>query len=107
MDKNMRKRVVKLLRKTADNIKKYGWTKNTYGDKSKGFCVAGALIAAQKELKTEGNVYFKADKALDQQLRMDYNRMSYISWNDQQRDKRKVIRFIERTARNVESGKLS
>jgi len=99
--KKERKKAAKVLRKAAGLIQNVGWCRRTsvkHNDKGKviGYCSVGALSHAHPAYDpavarlTEGIL----ETLLDGQ--------NLVSWNDRQRDRRKVIRLFLRGAAVLE-----
>lgn len=82
------------------------------------FCLRGALYEASRQCMSaageRGNpiftAYDNAENAVSEEINRSYpnhgfgSRWSVIRWNDEQRDKRKVIRVLRRTARRLRAG---
>ncbi len=67
--------------------------------KADRFCAMGAVMAVSP---------MRGDTALKpvyKQLEYDYGVNSLVVWNDTQKDKRKVVRLLRRTARNLRNRK--
>jgi len=54
------KRVAAVLQRALDKIQKYGWIKNSYGSRNRGFCMAGAISASTSDF----GLFVVAQKAL-------------------------------------------
>jgi len=99
--KTLQYRTAKVLDDAATLIETKGWCRGRYTDGDR-HCTVGALI----EVAGPDNlVYVKAYKAVSAEITgLTYS--SVPAWNDEQRDRRKVVRTLRRTARKVRRGEV-
>lgn len=99
-----------VLDEAADIISQpQSWTRGVDQRPSKGspcgtkFCLRGALIEAADRCEVS---YYGAFDAVQSEINRRYDGGLFTSWNDSQRDKRKVVRLLRRTARRLRAGKV-
>jgi hypothetical protein len=91
----METQVINDLEKVAKRLEKDGWCRGTYWDGDRS-CLEGAIW------KATGAFSGPATDAIRRTLADDYQVSSLVSWNDKQRDRRKVVRMIRRTIRRLQ-----
>ena len=113
---------VRRLGDAADLIEESGWVRHELAVDKDGvavwpddpcatrFCASGAVHAAFADLRPskfgESTAEEIANTALDIQCYRDYG-LFYIDWNDYEAlDRRQVVRFMRRTARNLEARRI-
>jgi hypothetical protein len=118
--------LAKVFALAADTIEATGWCRNIYYEGER-HCSSGAIIAAVKQVvpnavRPRGSMLDDeprsdvpdsltdtAHHVWDDALRVAYRAVereygipaSLVAWNDQQRDRRKVVRFLRRRAREL------
>lgn len=103
----------------ADLLEESGWCRGKLKNASGHHCVVGAVYAVcgVNIALTEWNNYEPDDEpseisnqaleVLDYACEHDHRRASVVLWNDDQRDKRKVVRFMRRTADRLRDHKIA
>ena len=104
----MNRTAAERLEKAADILETEGWCRGQFEDKNGHHCAQDALQAAGREFAALNEQWSSATVygAVDAQLRAEGWDTGIINYNDEQRDKRKVIRLLRRTARNLRTGRL-
>lgn len=78
----------RILKAAQNRIRKYGWTQHTIGDKTIGFCAAGAIYEGRAIYSNK----YRAVDALEQLIDVELT-----SWNDKPgRTKRQVLGLFQR-----------
>lgn len=102
--------------KAADLLETQGWCTGKLRDDRDRHCLAGAVQACSVTKWKHDDCGWYVDGwsrpasetliALDAAAKKDYQEASAVMWNDAQRDKRKVVRFMRRTARCLRNGDM-
>lgn len=95
------KQLANYLEKAALRLETHGWCRGNYIDNKGQTCLVGAVVKATPygDFSERTNPLLVA---LKEAVYRDYSHGGDITeWNDKQKDKRKVIRFIRRTARKL------
>ena len=91
-----------VLESAATNLEEHGWTRIWSGNPDDGWDVIEALMQTAR-VSTQAN---RATAALKAQIDRDYGCRALTRWNHRQRDRRKVVRLMRRTARNLRNHDL-
>jgi hypothetical protein len=114
--------LAKVFALAADTIEATGWCRNSYYEGER-HCSSGAIIAAVKQVVPNAvaqmlddypwsdvpdaltidahRVWDDAVFVAGRALQREYGIPSLVAWNDAQRDRRKVVRFLRRRAREL------
>lgn len=105
MTQTLQYRTAQAIDDAATLIEEKGWCRNRYRDGDR-HCTIGALVDVT--LSDDGAAYVAAYEAITTEIRLqpDYRYASIPGWNDVQRDRRKVVRLLRRTARKVRRGEI-
>lgn len=90
------------LENVADDLEEYGWRANPFASDPPAYDLFGRILANARTAETEELAW----SALATQIRSDYGYSGVYTWNVDQRDRRKVVRLVRRTARNLRDHKL-
>lgn len=93
----------KALDDTATLIETKGWCRGKYHDGDR-HCAIGALIAVTGGVEAYAPAYAALSIEVDNTTGRTF--ASVPQWNDAQRDRRKVVRLLRRTARKVRRGEI-
>jgi hypothetical protein len=97
-------RTAKVLDDAATLIETKGWCRGSYQDGDR-HCTVGALAGVSS---SDRAAFFVAYRSVLTEI-IEITGQSGISisrWNDSQRDRRKVVRTLRRTARKVRRGEI-
>lgn len=103
MTQTLQYRTAKVLDDAATLIETKGWCR---GKHTGGAALhVAAMIAG---IGPGDEAYIRAYEAVGAELRSadSHSYVSIPAWNDEQRDRRKVVRLLRRTARKVRRGQL-
>jgi len=87
-----------VLERAADLLEEFGWCQGKAGSKEEGeFCMFGALITAQDDVKGPHRGVYKATRCLD-----DLGGGNFIDWNDAPgRTKAEVVAALRAAAQKA------
>lgn len=105
MTQTLQYRTAKVLDDAATLIETKGWCRGSYQDGDR-HCTVGALAAGVSS--SDRAAFFVAYRSVLTEI-IEITGQSNISislWNDSQRDRRKVVRTLRRTARKVRRGEI-
>lgn len=90
------------LENVADDLEEYGWRSDPWLTNPPAYDLFGRVITNARTVHTEDLAW----GALTAQVHADYGDGSFYIWHMEQRDRRKIVRLVRRTARNLRDHKL-
>lgn len=93
--------IAEVLEKGAEVLETAGWCRRTFKNGAGHYCAVGA-IERVAPLHVDPK---RATFAVEAELGL--GRFDLAIWNDRQRDRRKVVRALRRTARKVRQGLIT
>ena len=100
-------RTAKLIDDAADLIEEKGWCRGRFADGDR-HCTLGALRAVDPKDRYGylTHAYYVAFEAVAGEVEKVAPGEGVAGWNDAQRDRRKVVRLLRRTARKVRRSEI-
>ena len=97
--------IANTIERAADYIQTYGWVRGPRWEDAQKGRVPADMIGAVRQVTRSDNTLDWAYNALDMYL-FELGQPSPTSWNQMQRDRRKVIRNMRRCANRLRSREL-